>query len=214
MENNYHCNACNSNISEFLPYGKRINALCPNCGSLERHRFFKYWLDVNKNILNPKTRILHFAPEKAITAHFKKCCEKNYISVDVVPNRAMKVEDITKLTFSANSFDFILCSHVLHHVNEDEKAISELYRVLDKNGIMVLMGSHGQKITRAGMSINSEGEEYFMRHYNTENLMNKLSVAGFLVDILRFEDLINNDKELFKLGIKKGDVLFTCTKLY
>jgi SAM-dependent methyltransferase len=214
MENNHYCNACESNVSEFLPYGnnKRNNALCPICGSVERHRFFKYWFDTIKGNLNPTTRILHFAPEKAISARFKEVSEKNYVSVDILPNLAMKVEDITKLSFDHNSFDFIFCSHVLHHVNEDERAISELYRVLDKNGMMVLMGSHGHDKTDVNLHTSNSGIKYFMRYYNTQDLINKLTVVGFLVKILRVEELIKDSKELFRLGIKNGDVIFICTK--
>jgi len=214
MENNHYCNACESNVSEFLPYGnkKRNNALCPICGSVERHRFFKYWFDTIKGNLNPTTRILHFAPEKAISARFKEVSEKNYVSVDILPNMAMKVEDITKLSFDSNTFDFILCIHVLQHIHEDEKAISELYRVLDKTGIMVLMGSHGHKTTNTGLHTSIKGEKYFIRHYNTEDLINKLTSVGFSIKLLYAYDLIKDEKEFFRLGIKNGDSVFICSK--
>jgi predicted SAM-dependent methyltransferase len=214
MENNHYCNACESNISEFLPYGdnKRKNAMCPMCSSLERHRFFKCWFDTIKGNLNTSTRILHFAPEKAIAARFKEVSKKNYVSADILPNKAMKVEDIRQLSFHRNSFDFIFCSHVLQHVNEDEKAISELYRVLDKNGMMVLMGSHGHIKTYTTMHTSDGGVEYFIRHYNTEELINKLTTAGFSVNLFSVESLLKNSEELFRLGIKNGDVVFICSK--
>ena len=33
------------------------------------------------------------------------------------------------MPFKDNSFDFLLCNHVLEHIEDDQKAISEIYRV-------------------------------------------------------------------------------------
>src|SRR5690606_30324446 len=42
--------------------------------------------------------------------------------------------DICNLPFDDNSFDFILCNHVLEHIPDDEKAMRELYRILKSGG--------------------------------------------------------------------------------
>ena len=212
MENTHYCNACDSIVPMFAPNIKRKNALCPMCNSLERHRFFKYWFDTVKNNFNEDTRILHFAPEKSISALLKNITKKNYISVDIIPKRAMKVEDITEPSFPDKSFDFIFCSHVLQHVRDDKKAISELYRVLDKNGMLILLGSHGNKKTEEIMRMHPEGHAYFVRLYNTKDLINKLSSEGFSVEILYPENLINDATNFIKLGIRRGEALFICKK--
>ena len=36
-----------------------------------------------------------------------------------------------------NSFNLIFCNHVLEHITDHEKAISELYRILKKGGILI-----------------------------------------------------------------------------
>ncbi len=46
----------------------------------------------------------------------------------------MKEIDVTRITYDSNTFDVILCSHVLEHVPDDDKAMRELYRVLKPNG--------------------------------------------------------------------------------
>ncbi len=46
----------------------------------------------------------------------------------------MKEIDVTSITYDSNTFDVILCSHVLEHVLDDDKAMRELYRVLKPNG--------------------------------------------------------------------------------
>ncbi len=59
------------------------------------------------------------------------CLKKGY---DVI--RA----DVTKLPFEDNSFDGVHCSHVIEHLqpNEAYKLLSELVRVLKKNGVLVI----------------------------------------------------------------------------
>ena len=42
--------------------------------------------------------------------------------------------DICDLPFEDESFDVILCNHVLEHIPNDEKALKELYRILKKGG--------------------------------------------------------------------------------
>lgn len=46
--------------------------------------------------------------------------------------------DITRIQFEDNTFDVILCSHVLEHVLDDQTAMSELFRVLKPGGWAIL----------------------------------------------------------------------------
>ncbi len=50
----------------------------------------------------------------------------------------VKKGSITKIPYKSESFDLILCSDVLEHVN-DKQAIKEMYRVLKKEGHLILM---------------------------------------------------------------------------
>lgn len=43
---------------------------------------------------------------------------------------ALSVMDVTALPFADNSFDVVICSEVLEHIPNDEKAVSELIRIL------------------------------------------------------------------------------------
>jgi len=46
--------------------------------------------------------------------------------------------DLRNLKFKKNSFDFVICSDVIEHIKQDEKAISEISRVMKKRGRLLL----------------------------------------------------------------------------
>jgi ubiquinone/menaquinone biosynthesis C-methylase UbiE len=77
--------------------------------------------------------VIHVAPEGELSKWLKSKSIK-YLSIDLY-NEAMTKMDITALRLEANSQTLIWASHVLEHVEDDRKAISELYRVLKPSGI-------------------------------------------------------------------------------
>ena len=48
------------------------------------------------------------------------------------------IVDLQHLPFSDNSYDFVFASHVLEHIPDDRKAISEIRRILRPNGVAML----------------------------------------------------------------------------
>ena len=55
-----------------------------------------------------------------------------------IPGVSFFGSDLTKLPLKDNSFDIILCNHVIEHIKQDQKALSELLRVLKKGGTLIL----------------------------------------------------------------------------
>jgi predicted SAM-dependent methyltransferase len=82
--------------------------------------------------------VLHFAPEKRLEQRLAAQPNLDYVSTDLDRPRAMVKADITALPFPDESFDVILCSHVLEHVIDDRQAMAELFRVLKPSGWAVL----------------------------------------------------------------------------
>ena len=62
------------------------------------------------------------------------------IAKEIIKNVEFKKCDITSLPYKDNFFDGILCHFVIQHgkIEQIKKAISEIYRVLRKNGILYL----------------------------------------------------------------------------
>ena len=62
-----------------------------------------------------------------------------YISGDLNPLMNCDIRlDITDMNFEDNFFDVIICNHVLEHVEDDRKIMSELFRVLKLAGEAIL----------------------------------------------------------------------------
>jgi SAM-dependent methyltransferase len=92
------------------------------------------YLERKTNLLVDRLRVLHFAPERIFEERLRSRSNLDYVSTDLSRARADVKADITDLPFPDDSFDVILCSHVLEHVVEDGKAMRELYRVLRPGG--------------------------------------------------------------------------------
>jgi SAM-dependent methyltransferase len=84
------------------------------------------------------------------------------------------VTSITGMPFDPATFDCILCSEVLEHVPEDDKAVSELRRVLKPGGVLVVTVPYQKRFW-------AEDDEYVahVRRYDPGELEQKLQRAGF-----------------------------------
>lgn len=130
-----------SSYRKFLPYGYkniRKNALCPGTFSLERHRYLWLYLYKETNFINEKLKVLHVAPEQIFYKKFKKINYWNYTTIDLNSPLADIKADLCNLPFNDNTFDLILCNHVLEHINDHVMALKEIYRVLKKGGTGIL----------------------------------------------------------------------------
>ena len=147
----YSCNICNSNWRFFNKVGLNSNATkintiigaglrftrCWKCGSVERERLLMHY--INK-IVNPeKLAVLHIAPERVIKKKVENLFLK-YITGDIEKKEDIEIQvDITNMkVFDDETFDLLICNHVLEHITDDANAISEIHRVLKKNGKAIL----------------------------------------------------------------------------
>lgn len=131
-----HCPICGYQ-GPFAPWGKlpRPDAMCPGCSSLERHRLFKLAFDQAKP-LSPGASLLHFAPEAAVTRFVRPLCS-SYVTTDFLRDDVDLKLNIEALDLPDGSFDALICSHVLEHV-DDRAALAELFRILKPGGIAFL----------------------------------------------------------------------------
>lgn len=124
-------------FKSFLPYGygqQRDNVLSPSTLSLERHRLLWLYLKNDTDFFTAEKKVLHFAPEQCFLKRFKNLKNLEYTTTDLRSPIADVKADICNLPFKDNSFDIILCNHVLEHIPNDDKAMQELYRVMKPGG--------------------------------------------------------------------------------
>lgn len=206
----------------FLPYGyaaQRNNVLSPSTLSLERHRLLWLYLQRETNFFSAPLKVLHFAPEQAFYKRFKKQQNLDYTTTDLESPLADVKADICNLPFEDNSFDVILCNHVLEHIPDDTKAMQELYRILKPGGMGIFQIP--QDVSRAETfqddSITDPkertlifGQYDHVRIYGRD-YFDKLRSVGFSVVE---EDFIHklSDKEVSMYCLAAGEIIPVCFK--
>lgn len=125
-------------LDERQPSGIRINARCPECGALERHRLQRCVLDELFRETDPGSlSVLHFAPEAMVAAYLSARCSR-YLAADLEPAPGQVKADMRELRFADGTFDLVYASHVLEHIDGDRAALSEIRRVLRPGGLALL----------------------------------------------------------------------------
>lgn len=115
----------------------RLDARCPACGALERHRLLA--LAMARGFVDFRGQdVLHFAPDAIIVRMVADQAPASNATADLEPGRADQILNIENLALADASLDRIICSHVLEHV-DDQRALAELWRVLRPGGQIVIM---------------------------------------------------------------------------
>lgn len=196
---------------------------CPNCFSSDRARLYAIYFKQHfqKNYTNAKTiNLLDVAPDRNLASWLKKQYQINYRSVDLYMEDVDDKADITDLNiYTDNSFDFVLCSHVLEHITDDRKAISELFRIMRTGGYGIIMVPILLNIDHdiEDPSFNTPekrwkyyGQDDHVRMYSKNGFISKLSEAGFRVNELGIDYF---GAETFnKNGIHPRSVLYVVEK--
>lgn len=212
----------NKSFRLFLPYGygkQRQNVLSPSTLSLERHRLLWLYLVRETDFFTSPKKVLHFAPEQAFYRRFRKQKNLTYTTTDLLSPLADVKADICNLPFDDNSYDIILCNHVLEHIPDDIKAMRELYRVLKPGGWAVLQVPQDldRAVTFEDNSITDPkeraavfGQYDHVRIYGRD-YFNKLRSAGFRVEEIDYTQMLG-DTATAKYALAKGEIIPVCFK--
>ncbi len=201
----------------FLPYGygkQRPNVLSPSTLSLERHRLLWLWLKNKTDLFTKEQKLLHFAPEQAFYKRFKKMKHLDYTTTDLNSPLADVKADICNLPFADNSFDSILCNHVLEHIPDDQKAMQEIFRILKPGGMAILQipldmnrakTFEDDSITDPKKRAEIFGQYDHVRVYGRD-YFNKLRDVGFDVKEVDYTAELSL-QEIEKFRITKGEII-------
>jgi SAM-dependent methyltransferase len=208
--NTFQCNTCDARLSKFV-HLDTDDLLCPRCGSLPRTR--RLWTIVEP-LLADHPKILHFSPSRTLFRKLKNRKDIEYLSTDYEDEfLADQKLDIRSTGLAANSFDLVICFHVLEHIDEDLKAMQELLRILKPGGQCLIQTPfkegeiyENKAIIDPADRLVHFGQADHVRIYSVAGLKNRLENTGFVVDIQLFENEINN-----RFGYKEKEVVLQCS---
>lgn len=202
---------------KFLPYGyenPRENVLSPSTLSLERHRLLWLFLRQHTNFFKDRLKVLHFAPEQAFYKRFRRQSNLEYVTTDLNSPLADVKADICNLPFEDNSFDVILCNHVLEHIPDDQGAMTELYRVLKIGGwgVFQVPQDLNREKTFEDDSITDKrerakifGQYDHVRIYGRD-YFDRLRKIGFQVEEIDLTNQLTSG-EIEKYRLAKGEII-------
>jgi SAM-dependent methyltransferase len=210
----YYCPVCDCTVEDFLPlppfYAENLKKhgwpftfddtetinpaqySCPQCGSTDRDRLYALYL--KKTILNAESpqneiALLDFAPSRSLKKFLLQYSNIKYVSADKYMDNVDVVTDITDMKeIGSQTFDFFICSHVLEHVTDDRRALSELFRILRPGGVGILMVPIVLKISQIDEDPQLEdvgerwrrfGQDDHVRLYSKDGFMERVGSAGF-----------------------------------
>ena len=209
----HECSVCESKLSSFPKV--QTGQICPVCGSLERTRLLTKLLSLDFS--RDKLRVLHFSPHQSLSKKLGAFYQ-HYSSSDFQNPKMDYQFDIQKISIESESYDLIICFHVLEHIPDDRKAISELYRVLAKNGTALIQVPFKEGETIEDPSISDPkkrlelfGQEDHVRYYSLDGLTQRLNKSGFQCEIVQTVDLLN-EKQTQRLGINKDQIIVKAVK--
>lgn len=232
----YICPICDYNSDAWYPIGwspavlnsKEVigaglrNGGCYNCKSTDRERLIYTYLKYETNFISHHSdkKVLHVAPEILLTQKLLDAQFNTYICGDLFtkgysyPKHVVHM-NVLDIPHDKETFDLIICNHVLEHIVEDAQAISELYRVLKNDGTAILqvpISNNSPKTHEDFTVTNPKDRETIFGQYDHVRLygqdyVDRLQRGGFKVR------RINISEKYSRYGVNSKEDLFICFKI-
>ncbi|EMS32311.1 hypothetical protein C943_01574 [Mariniradius saccharolyticus AK6] len=240
----HYCPVCEHYVRDFLPLPKeyyenekkyhfkygfdQLETLnhsmyrCPICFSNDRDRLYTLYLkEFFKKTGNQVFRLVDFGPSQGFSNWLKNQKNISYRSADLYKDGVDDKVDITDMKeYRDGQFDIFICSHILEHVVDPNKALCELYRITSKGGWGIIMVPlvKGLDKTLEDPSHQTDEERwrnYFqndhLRLFGKTDFVNAIERGGFLVEQFGVDFF---GKERFKTSaISNTSVLYIAKKL-
>lgn len=233
---NVECPICNKSFRDWYPIGLDLEVLkkyrvsgagyrkagCWNCDSMDRSRLLYLYFTRVAPVPEDAISVLHIAPNYHVSTLFMNRPLITYIRGDkftkgyIYPDGVQNL-DILELDFDDNSFDLVICNHVLEHIPDDTRAMRELFRVLKPGGKAILQVPFSKLLeqTLQDPSITTDearekafGQFDHVRIYGMD-YTDRLEGAGFRVESL---NLCEHYPEFRRYGINPDEDIFVARK--
>jgi len=163
-------------------------------------------------------KLFEVSPKVSFARRFTQLSNIQYLGADITlrPYISLKM-DLTATALKAESFDAVLCIHVLEEIIEDRRAMDEIYRVLKPGGwAVVSVPTEMDRPTYEDASITNPkerkqafGEPDHVRVYGYD-LSDRLKESGFDVQLDLAQDIPQQTRE--KYGLRGDENIFYCIK--
>lgn len=172
---------------------RREDDRCPVCHGCDRTRMMMMYLSREAGLGSVSRSVLHVAPDYGLYLWLMRQPNLEYTASDLDASRYrhisnMRTADLTNTPFESNSFDIVICSHVLEHVPDDLKAMGEIRRILKPGGralLLVPLATDGAgtdedpSITDPKVREDRFGQWDHVRIYGREDFLDRMKEAGF-----------------------------------
>ena len=156
------------------------------------HLFFAQKMEV---LRRKNCRLLHIAPEPCVVPNLQDLATRQYVSGDLIRDDVLIQFDIQALPFSNQSFEVVYCSHVLQAVEDDDKALAEISRVLSSNGwAIVNVPCRGVSTREFHAGGDQEVPADFVRIYGSD-FTEKLVRKGFNVVPITVQEIASDEEQ-------------------
>jgi SAM-dependent methyltransferase len=213
---NVECSCCGRRFRLFLfsPYQA---ALCPNCLSFERYRLLSKYLVEELGFGGTDTMLLDIAPIWAFQEFCRRFDKVTYLSIDLVSPMAMRHMDIRELELPDDEFDALVCYHVLEHIDDEMKALSELKRVMKPGAWAVIqVPIYVEKTISRDALTEWQAKRILvydghLRAHGPDEYRQLLESAGFRVDVVPYARKFSKE-QLKEFGLDRTEDLYVCHK--
>ncbi len=195
----YQCPICRSRVQCFLPHAasKETCFHCPVCHSKPPHRLASVYFASHLQWFQRGGRLVHIAPEPELGKELRRLARRHGVEYRCgsIVGSGDKYLDLLNLPFADGSIELIYCCHVLNALQDDRRAMREVFRVLHPQGTALLQvpAFYGGPVT---LETNSREErlaqfndEGIFRCYTPDDYIARLEQAGFVVECYRAVEL-------------------------
>lgn len=131
-----------------------------------------------------------------------------YITTDYMRDDVNTQLDMCQLGLATESLDLVIASHVLEHVQDDEAALKELYRVLRPGSVAILLVP--LLAERSFQRDDIETEQDRLRYYGQEDharaygvdFAERIQSAGFETTIIRASEFPHLNRRNYLLNVQ------------
>jgi SAM-dependent methyltransferase len=185
------CNYCNQDVDHWRPFRIRLADMspflqrletigsnierfsCPHCDSIDRERHLRLYLERSGAMERAgRGAVLHIAPEYRFRQFVQSMHPHPYVQGDLFPNPndpGIQKIDVQCIPFPDETFDMIVCNHVLEHVEDAFAALVEMRRVLKTGGRAICQTPYASRLTKTFADPLLQSEEDRMFFFGQED---------------------------------------------